>query len=238
MVRRRRPRPGRAGRRRARRASSSPDRIDVPAPFLLIVVGVAASYVPGVPQVHLEPRSCCSGCCRRCCTPPRRTSLVDFNANRRPILLLSVGLVALHDAFGVGGGARRCSRASRGPVAFAHRCRRRAAGRGRRDRDRSPDRAAAPDRHDPRGRVAAQRRHRAGRAGHRAGGRPAAASPWAGRPGLRDRRRRRRARRPRVLPGRGRAAPAPRRPGARQRAVAGGARSRPTSPPSRSTPPA
>ncbi len=36
-----------------------------------------------------------SGCCRRCCTPPSlQTSLVDFNANRRSILLLSVGLVA------------------------------------------------------------------------------------------------------------------------------------------------
>ena len=39
----------------------------------------------------------------------------------------------------------------------------RAAGRRRRHRDRPPDRAAPPHRHDPRGRVAAQRRDRAGR---------------------------------------------------------------------------
>ncbi len=65
------------------------------APLFLVVAGFAASYLPGVPEVRpASPRWCCSACCRRCCTPPRsRTSLVDFNANRRPILLLSVGLV-------------------------------------------------------------------------------------------------------------------------------------------------
>ncbi len=70
------------------------DRYDVPAPLTLVVVGVAASYVPGVPEIHLEPEVVLLGL-----LPPLlyaaavNTSLVDFNANRRPILLLSVGLV-------------------------------------------------------------------------------------------------------------------------------------------------
>jgi len=70
------------------------ERIDVPAPLVLIVVGAAASFVPGVPEVHLEAEVVLLGL-----LPPLlyataiSTSLVDFNANRRPILLLSVGLV-------------------------------------------------------------------------------------------------------------------------------------------------
>lgn len=75
------------------------DRIDVPAPFVLVVVGVAASFVPGVPQIELEAEVVLLGL-----LPPLlyaaaiRTSLVDFNANRRPILLLSVGLVVFTTA--------------------------------------------------------------------------------------------------------------------------------------------
>ena len=46
------------------------------------------------------------------------TSLVDFNANRRPILLLSVGAGALHDGRGRRARARAAARAS-WPVAFA-----------------------------------------------------------------------------------------------------------------------
>jgi Na+/H+ antiporter len=70
------------------------DRIDFPAPLLLIAVGVVASYIPGVPDLHLEPEVVLLGL-----LPPLlyaaaiQTSLVDFNANRRAILLLSVGLV-------------------------------------------------------------------------------------------------------------------------------------------------
>ena len=95
------------------------------------------------------------------------TSLVDFNANRRPILLLSVGLVVF-TTFGVGrGGAPAAARRLVGDRARDRRGRR-AAGRRRGDRDRPPDRAAPADRDDPRGRVAAQRRDRAGRAAHRA----------------------------------------------------------------------
>ena len=71
------------------------ERIDFPAPLLLIAVGVVASYLPFVPEVHLDHDVVLLGL-----LPPLlyatavQTSLVGFNANRRPILLLSVGLVA------------------------------------------------------------------------------------------------------------------------------------------------
>ena len=69
-------------------------RFDLPAPLLLIAVGVAVSYGPGVPEIHLQPEVVLLGL-----LPPLlyataiQSSLVDFNANRRAILLLSVGLV-------------------------------------------------------------------------------------------------------------------------------------------------
>ena len=78
------------------------ERIDFPAPLLLIAVGVAGSYFPGVPEIHLEPDVVLFGL-----LPPLlyaaaiQTSLVDFNANRRAILLLSVGLVVF-TTLGVG----------------------------------------------------------------------------------------------------------------------------------------
>jgi len=71
-------------------------RLDVSPPLALILVGIVGSYLPFVPEVHLEPEVVLLGL-----LPPLlyaaalQTSLVDFNANRRPILLLSVGLVAL-----------------------------------------------------------------------------------------------------------------------------------------------
>lgn len=77
-------------------------RLDIPAPFLLIAVGVAASYVPQVPQVYLEHDVVLLGL-----LPPllyaaaQQTSLVDFRANWRPILMLSVGLVVF-TTIGVG----------------------------------------------------------------------------------------------------------------------------------------
>jgi Na+/H+ antiporter len=78
------------------------DRVDLPPPLVLIAVGVAASYFPGMPEVHLEAEVVLLGL-----LPPLlyataiQTSLVDFNANRRTILLLSVGLVVFTTA-GVG----------------------------------------------------------------------------------------------------------------------------------------
>ena len=78
------------------------ERLDIPAPFLLILVGIAASYAPGVPEVKLTQDVVLFGL-----LPPllyaaaQGTSLVDFKANRRAILLLSVGLVAF-TTLGVG----------------------------------------------------------------------------------------------------------------------------------------
>ncbi len=78
------------------------ERIGIPAPLVLIVAGVVASYVPGVPEITLEPDVVLLGL-----LPPLlyataiQTSLVDFNANRRSILLLSVGLILFTTA-GIG----------------------------------------------------------------------------------------------------------------------------------------
>ena len=70
-------------------------RIGLPEPLVLVVVGVALSYIPNVLEIQLTPDLVLIGL-----LPPLlyaaaiRTSLVDFKANRRPILLLSVGLVS------------------------------------------------------------------------------------------------------------------------------------------------
>ena len=77
-------------------------KLDLPSPLVLIVVGVIGSYLPFVPDVALEPEVVLFGL-----LPPLlyaaaiQTCLVDFNAHRRVILLLSVGLVAFTTA-GVG----------------------------------------------------------------------------------------------------------------------------------------
>ena len=78
------------------------ERVGFPAPLGLIVVGVVARTSPAVPTVHLSADVVLLGL-----LPPLlysaaiQTSLVDFNANRRSILLLSVGLVVF-TTFGVG----------------------------------------------------------------------------------------------------------------------------------------
>jgi CPA1 family monovalent cation:H+ antiporter len=70
-------------------------RFDLPAPIVLVALGAAASFLPVVPEVHLTSEVVLVGL-----LPPLlyaaalQTSLVDFNANRRAILLLSIGLVA------------------------------------------------------------------------------------------------------------------------------------------------
>jgi Na+/H+ antiporter len=74
-------------------------RYDLPAPIILVLVGAGASWLPFVPEVHLSEEVVLVGL-----LPPLlysaalQTSLVDFNANRRPILLLSIGLVAFTTA--------------------------------------------------------------------------------------------------------------------------------------------
>ncbi|PXY35713.1 Na+/H+ antiporter [Prauserella flavalba] len=77
-------------------------RLNWSAPLCLIVVGVGASFVPGMPEYELHPEVVLLGL-----LPPLlyataiRSSLVDFRANRGPIALLSVGLVVF-TAVGVG----------------------------------------------------------------------------------------------------------------------------------------
>ncbi|MET0819691.1 MAG: Na+/H+ antiporter [Aeromicrobium sp.] len=72
------------------------------APLVLIVVGIVGSYAPFVPDFELTPEIVLVGL-----LPPLlyaaaiRTSLIDFRANKRPIILLSVGLV-LFTMVGVG----------------------------------------------------------------------------------------------------------------------------------------
>ncbi len=81
-------------------AAAGARRVKVSEPLVLTVIGVAGSYLSFVPDVTLTPEIVLSGL-----LPPLlytaaiRTSLVDFKDNRRPIALLSVGLV-LATAFG------------------------------------------------------------------------------------------------------------------------------------------
>ena len=69
-------------------------RVGWSAPVVLVVVGAVASFIPGVPQVALEPEVVLYGL-----LPPLlfaaaiQTSIVDVRARRDGILLLSVGLV-------------------------------------------------------------------------------------------------------------------------------------------------
>ena len=77
-------------------------RFGLPAPLVLIVVGIAGSYLPFVPEVALSPELVLYGI-----LPPLlyaaaiSTSLIDFRTNRGSILSLSIGLV-LFTALGVG----------------------------------------------------------------------------------------------------------------------------------------
>jgi CPA1 family monovalent cation:H+ antiporter len=77
-------------------------RLGISAPLLLVVIGIAASYLPFVPRFQLAPEVVLVGF-----LPPLlysaaiKTSLVDFSKHRRSIGLLSVGLV-IFTAVGVG----------------------------------------------------------------------------------------------------------------------------------------
>ena len=70
-------------------------RFNLSAPLVLVAVGMVASFIPWIPDVRMTADLALVGF-----LPPLlyaaalQTSLVDFNANRRPILLLSIGLVA------------------------------------------------------------------------------------------------------------------------------------------------
>ena len=74
--------------------SALSNRFGLSAPLVLIAVGICVSYLPFLPDVELTPELVLVGL-----LPPLlyaaaiRTSLVDFRSNKRPIALLSVGLV-------------------------------------------------------------------------------------------------------------------------------------------------
>ncbi|HEX7187530.1 MAG TPA: Na+/H+ antiporter [Actinomycetes bacterium] len=69
-------------------------RLGLSAPLVLVITGVLASFVPGVPEYRLEPEVVLIGF-----LPPLlyaaalRTSLVDIKANRQAIGILAVGAV-------------------------------------------------------------------------------------------------------------------------------------------------
>ncbi|NJP32546.1 Na+/H+ antiporter [Micromonospora thermarum] len=77
-------------------------RLGLLAPILLVVLGLVLSYVPGFPEVRLDPELVLVGI-----LPPLLyiaaldTSVPAFRLNLRPILLLAVGLVVF-TAFAVG----------------------------------------------------------------------------------------------------------------------------------------
>ncbi|MGJ6980241.1 cation:proton antiporter domain-containing protein [Aestuariimicrobium soli] len=70
------------------------DRLRIAAPMMLIALGVAASFVPRVPEIHLSPEVVLLGL-----LPPLlyataiQTSITDLRANLAPVLQLSVVLV-------------------------------------------------------------------------------------------------------------------------------------------------
>ncbi|KQV75754.1 sodium:proton antiporter [Aeromicrobium sp. Root344] len=82
--------------------SAAAGRFKISAPLVLIVVGIIGSYLEFVPDFKLTPEIVLVGL-----LPPLlyaaaiRTSLIDFQTYRRPIALLSVGLV-LFTTVGVG----------------------------------------------------------------------------------------------------------------------------------------
>ncbi len=74
-------------------------RTGIPAPFVLVVAGLAASFVPGIPVIELDPHLVLV-----LVLPPLlyaaalSTAYADFGDNLRPIALLSVGLVLVTTA--------------------------------------------------------------------------------------------------------------------------------------------
>ena len=153
-------------------------RFELPAPLLLVVIGIGGSFLPFIEPFELSPELVLIGL-----LPPLlysaaiKTSLVDVKANRRAIAWLAVGLVIATTAL-VGLVAYWLL-----PIPLAAgirlRRRRRTPGRGCRHRHRPADRAAATHCHRPGGRITAERRHRAGRPAHRDRGRRPAPSASA-----------------------------------------------------------
>ena len=66
----------------------------VPYPILLVVGGAALGFLPGMPDVQLDPDSCSSSCCRRCSTPrPSSPRCASCATTCSEISLLAIGLV-------------------------------------------------------------------------------------------------------------------------------------------------
>ena len=77
-------------------------RLGFVAPLVLLVAGLALSYVPGMPAYHLDPELVLIGILPPLLyTAALQTSVPAFRRALRPILLLAVGLVLL-TAFAVG----------------------------------------------------------------------------------------------------------------------------------------
>ncbi len=82
-------------------AAALADRLGLLSPIVLMVIGLVLSFVPGLPEFHLDPEVVLVGI-----LPPLiyvaalEMSAPDFRFNLRPILLLAVGLV-LFTAFAV-----------------------------------------------------------------------------------------------------------------------------------------
>ncbi len=94
-------------------------RFDLLTPLVLIAVGMAGSFLPFASEVRLTEQVVLVGL-----LPPLlyaaalQTSLVDFTANRKPILLLSIGLIAF-TALGVGIVVHAVLPGASWPAAFA-----------------------------------------------------------------------------------------------------------------------
>lgn len=76
--------------------TSLADRLRLPAPMLLIALGIVGSYLPFMPAVQLTPEIVLLGL-----LPPLlyssalTTSIIDIRANIRPVILLSVALIVV-----------------------------------------------------------------------------------------------------------------------------------------------
>ena len=138
-------------------------RTAIPYPILLVVGGAALGFIPGLPASSSPPEAVLV-----IFLPPLLysaaffSSLRDLRVNMRPIGLLAVGLVLL-TTLGVGVVAHAVVDDLSWAAAFTLGAIVAPDRPGRGDRDRVALGRAAADRDHPRGRVAGQRRDRAGR---------------------------------------------------------------------------
>ena len=138
--------------------------LGVPTPIALLVAGAVLSFVPAVPDVPLSSEPVLYGLCRCSTRPPCRPRCSTCaRTGRRSSASRSAWCCSPPWGSGSSPGSCRRSVRARGG---ARRDRRPAGCRGG-HRGGAPDRPAAQDHDDPRGRVAAQRRDGPGVAAHR-----------------------------------------------------------------------